>query len=475
MTSGPVADVPVWGIEVGRGKIRAVRAVRRGDDGFLLLDYREAEPGDESPEAIVSFLRKTGLRDHPLVIAIESPSAHLTSADLTEEESKQGADGLREILLEHVHQEPELIDLRFERRSDRTWTVCAEGRGHVEEYLLAMERAGLPAYALVSTLDVLVGAVRRTGLFEGDGILLRVKPRWTDVVFFDGDAVRHQGIPTGGDHLEEDGGAEALATDIKRLIDYHRTRSPREEPERLVLTGLDGPAAERLSALLPERPLPFPGDAGPVKGKGRLAGTGVSDLLRTSPGAVGAALAGCASPRRLDMAFHTLPEALPRPMRRVPIWTAAAALLCLGLGFLIYRVKTDTARITEALAELQQGRGPVAEGITKGTSETLRNLGGQARTALTVHAALEQLLGALPEAGQAPYRTEVLSVRVLPNGDTEARAAFLFPAAPEADPEGRRVESFVERVNAGGARAEPEMRPDGSRLVRVVLVAEDRR
>ena len=113
--------------------------------------------------------------------------------------------------LDHIHSEPEFVDFRWKQTGEDTRIICAEDRARVESYLLALEGAEAPAYALMSSIDALVGLMRRTGVFEGDGLLLRVRRRWTDAVFLDGSAVRHLGLPVGERDLEDESETEQQA------------------------------------------------------------------------------------------------------------------------------------------------------------------------------------------------------------------------------------------------------------------------
>ncbi len=462
----------VWGVEVGDSVIRAVRVARRAEGGFRLLAHRERRVEQGDPDALVAFLRKQGLLRHPLVIAVHDPGADLKTVFLPPELAGRDAQDLRMGLLEYVHPEPEQVDLRFRREDEDRVLLLVMDRARVEGYLVALERAAVPCYALVSDLEALHAAVRRSGLFEGDGVIVRILPGATDLLFLDGDTVGHLGLPAGADDLRTEEGAVTFASDVLRLIEYRRSRFPREGPERIVLLGIDEEARRRLEPHLRVPVLPFPSDAASLHGRGGVALSEALEIARRAPAALGAALAAAASPRRLDLAFRALPDELPAPPAPAGTWIAAALLLWAALAVAWVGTAREVERLRGILAQREAPRAPA---VAAETAARLRELVRRGRLALAFPAAVERVFRAVPGPDLAPYRTASLELSGGEDGSWSAEIRLLLPGgdAPSREARERRFRAWRSRLPAG-ASVESESR-DGERSVRCLLPPEDRR
>jgi hypothetical protein len=453
--------VPVWGIEVGGRIIRAVRAVRRPEGGVTLLDYREGEATAPGAEGALAFLRKHHLRGHPLVLAIESPSTHLRTVALSPAES--AGDDVRGSLLEYVHPEPELVEIHSAPLGDRRHLLCAEDRARVESFLIALERADLPAYALLPGLAAVYECVHTSGLFPGDGIVIRVHSEWSDVLFLDGEQVRRLGLPVGAAALEGEETRQAFAQDLRRLIDYHRTRTPIEGEERIALLGVPASVASALGPLLPAPPVAFPADAAPLRGKGRISLLRALELARLAPAAVGAAMAGASAPPHLALAFHDFPDRLPGPPRAGGTWIAAALLLWAAAGTVYFGVGRETDRLRAA----DRAPGPAPTRVSTETAEAVRDLEQAGRRRLAYPEVIDALLRSLPDEPAAPWRVTSLGLDSRGSG-FRGEITLRLPGAAAAD-ESDRVKAARKRARAATG-AEPAVREDGEDLLITVRI-----
>ncbi|MHC4861333.1 MAG: hypothetical protein ACYTDY_14715, partial [Planctomycetota bacterium] len=408
--------IPVWGIDAGPDTIQAARVVRGADGELFLVDFAEAPSEGSGPDALVSFIRRRRLAKHPLVVAIHSASSRLGSVSLPMEQISTIAEEMRLACLEYIHPEPEYVDLRWTPANEDTQLICAEDRARVESYLVALETADVAAYGLVSSLDALLCGVRRAGVFQGDGVLLRVRPRWSDIILLDGDAVAHFGLPVGATELEEQAGREMVAADLAKIIEYHRVRVPREEAERILVLGLPAPAAEELSSLLPGDSVTTPEDPGNLKGRGKVSASRTRDLLLESPDAVGAAVAGASVPRRLQLAFRALPDELPQPPRPALSWFAAALIVWVALALAWFATSRDVASLGDGLAALERSR-ILEHSVEAETAERLQGLITEARFVEDFSHAVEGVFLTVPDETLAPYAAETITIhRALQGG-----------------------------------------------------------
>lgn len=455
--------VPVWGIEVGSRLVRAVRVARRPEDGYVLLDYREGPISAPGPEGLVAFVRRHRLWGHPLVLAIDSPSTRFRTVALSPAEAS--GDDPRSALLEYVHPEPELIELHSREVGTNLHLLAAEDRARVESFLIALERADLPAYALMPALPAVDEAVRRSGLFVGDGVLLHLTDAWVDLVFLDGDSVRHLALPVGPEELATEEGRAGFADDFTRLLEYHRTRRPREEAERIVLLGFPPAVAEALAPKLPARPIPFPGEAGPLRGKGRISLLRAMEIVRQAPAAVGAGIAGAASPRRLELALRPLPDPLPKPPQPIGAWLLAAALVLLAVGVAWFGVDRENRRLRDGLAFA-----PDANRVSAAEAAEVRREMHALRRRLAWRETAGRILDALPGEDAAPWSTR--SLEISRDGDGFAgRLEIFLPARADEDP-AKRVAAARSDLPAGVAAKAGET--EGGLLLRIRTTEEDR-
>ena len=410
--------------------IRAARIARREDGGFAILAYEEGPEAEPAPEALVSFLRKHGIHRHPVVVAIASPTAHVTHATLPPDIIGQSESDVRIELLEHLHPEPEQVDVRTRPLSSDTFIVVMEERPRVEAYLVTLERANVAAYALASSLASVFALLRDNGLLNGDGIFVRVGARWTDLLFFDEYRIRHLGLPLTSREVEAEGGADRLAEDIRRLLGFHRSRVPTDAvSERILVLGTKPETAARVAEALPAEAIGFPGGPPLFSGKGRLKDDRVAEILRAAPGAVGAAIAGAASPRRLDLAFRALPNELRAPGSPAGVWIAASLILVAALLVAWLGANRGRDEIMAAADRLEQAsRGPSRDAVTR-----LEVLNGQARRTLALPRAVERLLATLPPESAAPYRTTLVELEVRPDGGYDGTLDLALPASGSAE------------------------------------------
>ena len=460
--------VPVWGIEVGGRVIKAARVSRRAEGGFWLLEYREEPAPSPGPEGAVEFLRRRNLLRHPVVLAVDSASSRFRTVALTAAEA--AVENPHTALIEYVHPEPEEIELHSTPLAPAFHLLLAEDRARIEGYMIALERADLPAYGLCAALSALYEVVRRTGLFEGDGVVIRVGTGWSDLLFLDGPSVRHLALPLGRDDLARDDGRRAFATDFSRLLEYHRTRVPRDEGERIVLLGIDGPDAEALASHLPARPLPFPGDAGPLRGKGKITLLRAMELIRVSPVAIGAAIAGAASPRRLELAYHDLPAELPAPPRPAAAWLGAAAVVWLAVLIALLGVRRENTRLDAALA----GSASAPARVAPRDVRAVEDLAASARRRISYSRAISRLAYLLPGKDSAPWRTDSIALTAGPAGGFRGLLSLRIAggAAPDGSARGEKAVLRAEREGAEPVRKEAD-RDD--LLIRAPFTGEERR
>ncbi len=443
--------VPIYGIEAGRGIVRATRAVRQPDGRVAILSHEERRSEAPLAECLAEFVRRRGLRRHPLMIALLTPAPHFLTVTLTPEEMLQSADELRESFLERVHPEPDQVELRYSRAASNVWLLCAEERAQIESVLVALEKVQATTYGVLSSTDAALTAIRHFAGLTGDALVVRILPDWTEILFLDGPNVRRHSLPAGARELADAEARRVFGQDLRRLTDYHRTRVPREGPERVVLLGADPDLAAALGPLLPSPPEPLPEPARLAPGRGLKPGR-LEALLAQTPGSLGAAAAAAAVPRKGEMSFKALPDvlALPRPPART--WFAAAAILWLALAvaFLGGRQRRPVS--------------PAAPPVTKAAVESLSSAVRQARRAVAFPAATQALLDALPPAEAAPFATERAEILVGPGGDAVAELALLLPGLDPADagsPRRAALEALAEEhllvleilPAEGGARA----------------------
>ena len=258
MANDGATPIPVWGIEVGGGCLRAVRAVRRDGGGYEILAFEEVSDATPGPDALISFIRRKGLKNHPLVIAISSPTARLLCSRLPMESVGMDDEDTRSELLEFIHQEPEDVEFRHLDLGGYRYLLSAENRIRVEGYIAALEGAGIPAYALTTSLETMLRVLRDHGYFPGDGLIIRVDRNWSDVILLDGEVIEHQGLPVGSTHLVTEEARRSLAADLSKLVEYHHHRKHlgREEAgeapaARFLLLGLPPETAAAITPHLP--------------------------------------------------------------------------------------------------------------------------------------------------------------------------------------------------------------------------------
>jgi hypothetical protein len=292
--------------------------------------------------------------------------------------------------------------------------------------------------------------VRRTGLFGGDGLVLRIGATWSDLLFLDGEKVRHLALPVGSEGLADPERRTAFAQDVERLLAYHRTRSPRDESERIVLLGADAALTEALAGALPARPIPFPGDAGPVRGKGRVTLMKAMEVIRRSPASVGAAIAGASDPRHLELAYRKLPEKLPAPPRPGGAWLAAAVLVWIAVGLAFFGVDRDRTRLREALAAADHAPGS----IEPAEARAFQDLASAARRRLAWSEATSRLGFLLPAKESAPWRTETIDLETGPDGSFRGEVSLRLPGAAGEQGADRRLLAVSRAEEATGLPAE---------------------
>jgi hypothetical protein len=232
-----------------------------------------------------------------------------------------------------------------------------------------------------------------------------------------------------------------LAEDVGRILAYHRSRVEREQPERIVLLGLSGEAAEAVGANLPAPPVPFPEDATPVRGGGRVSLTKALDACRAAPAALGAALAAVATPRDEELTIRPLPTTLPRPPSGGRSWVAAAVLLWAALAVTWIGLKTQRDRLEEVLAGSD---GPETPTLSAADADRIRRLSRLAALELSFPAAAATALRAIPGEDAAPFRTEHLLLNAGADGSYDVRLAVLLLHAG-SDPRDSRVEAAARR------------------------------
>ncbi len=461
MANGGGTPIPVWGIEVGSGALRAVRAVRRDDGGFDLLTVLEQIDDDPGPESLVTFIRRHGLKKHPLIVAMSSPTINLRTPQLAMESVGMDDEDTRSELMEFIHQEPEDVEFRHEDLGQYRYLVSAENRMKVEAYIAALSGAGLPAYALTTSLETMLRMIRDHGLFTGDGVIVRVEPRWTDVILLDGDEVEYQGLPIGSNDLGTEESRRSLGADLKRLVEFRRHRKRRTEgeseedsPSRFLLLGLPPEVRARVTPHLPGEAVTLSASDTPIAGRGRIDPIRLHEILTVAPGAVGAAIAGTADPRRLQLAFRALPADISAPRGPVGLWIAAAALLVVAVGLAFFGMDAERKDLAVALSRLRQPRiiHPAPEDV-----ERLASLSRAARRRLALPIATGKILDLLPGPGAAPYTTDALELIGRDDGGFDAHLALRFPElAP--DIEASRIASWLLAVEArapGRHKVEP--------------------
>ncbi|MEN8148363.1 MAG: hypothetical protein ABFS86_00985 [Planctomycetota bacterium] len=448
-------SVPVWGIEAGDDVIRAVRLAPGEDGGFRVLEYREEPAHGPGPEAAVAFLKRRGLKRHAVAVAMLSPTSWFRSVTLSEDELARPRDDMSAYLSEYIPPEPEDLDFRWTVTGENLYLISAEIRARVESYMIALESAQVYAYGLLGGIQALHAGVQRSGLLDGDGIVIRVLERWTDVLFLDDGHAARQALPVGRRDLRPDPGSEGgsteahatFAADLGRLLEYHRTRVPREEPERVVLLGPDETTAAALSELLPGETLTFPADAAPLSGGSGLSLTRALAACRAAPAAVGAALSAVSAPRNEELSLRSLPTVLPKPPAGDRTWCAAAALLWIALLVGWFGLARDRDRLKEALSREM----PARPAISRTDAAELSRLAHRAGMRLSFPRATARALAAVPGEAAAPFRTERLSLTADPDGAYRVQLTIVLPGASE-DMKGPRVRAAIERFRKASGR-----------------------
>jgi len=404
--------VPVWGIDAGDGILRAIRLAPREEGGFLVLDYREEPAEGPGPEALVSFLRRRGLTRHAIAVAMLSPTSWFRSVRLAADDLARPRDDMAACLTEYIPREPADVDFRWTVTGENLYLLSAEERARVESYMIALETAQVAAYGLTAGSQALHSGVHRSGLLAGDGIVIRVLEAWTDLLLLDDGQAARQALPLGRRDLADEETRRLFADDVARLLEYHRTRVTREEPERIVLLGLDEETGKAVGELLPVTPIPFPEDATPVRGGGRMSLPRALESCRAAPAALGAALSVVASPRNEELSLRPFPTVLPKPPSRGGSWIAAAVLLwaTLAVAWLGLTAQRDHL---QAIVDR-----PVREepSLTEENAAVLWHLSRLAMLRLAFPRAATAALRAVPGEDAAPFRTERLDLRATAEG-----------------------------------------------------------
>jgi len=461
MANDGATPIPVWGIEVGGGCLRAVRAVRRDGGGYEILAFEEVSDATPGPDALISFIRRKGLKNHPLVIAISSPTARLLCSRLPMESVGMDDEDTRSELLEFIHQEPEDVEFRHLDLGGYRYLLSAENRIRVEGYIAALEGAGIPAYALTTSLETMLRVLRDHGYFPGDGLIIRVDRNWSDVILLDGEVIEHQGLPVGSTHLVTEEARRSLAADLSKLVEYHHHRKHlgREEAgeapaARFLLLGLPPETAAAITPHLPGEVVALDIQDSPIRGSGRIDQIRLHGILTLAPGATGAAIAGTAIPRRLELAFRPLPETISVPRGPVALWLGAAALLLVAVAISFLGITAQRQELRDALERLQQPRiiHPAPVDIAR-----LESLSRAASRRLALPTATKTILGVLPGPDAAPYSTDRLELLGREDGGFDAHLALQFNDVA-ANIESSRIAAWLASLDEklpGGHQVEP--------------------
>jgi len=439
--------VPVWGIEAGDDTLRAVRLAPGENGGFRVLEYREEPARGPGPEAAVTFLKRRGLKRHAVAVAMLSPTSWFRSVSLSEEEIARPRDDMTACLAEYIPPEPEEIDFRWTVTGDNLYLISADSRARVESYMIALESAQVYAYGLLGGTQALHAGVHRSGLLGGDGIVVRVLSKWTDVLFVDGGHAARQALPVGLRDLGSEEARTTFAADLGRLIEYHRTRTPREEPERIVLLGLDDNAVAEIGAGLPGETCTFPADAEAVRGGGRVSLVKALAACRAAPAAVGAALSAVSNPRNEELSLRPLPTVLPKPPAGDGTWYAAAALLWIALVLGWVGLSRERDRLQEVLHRPPPERAL----ITEEDAGALEDLAARARLHLAFPLAAVSALAAVPGRDGAPFHTERLTLDADPAGGYRVGITVVIENAGEGL-KSERVKSAARRFKQATGR-----------------------
>jgi len=433
------SGVPVWGIEAGDGTIRAVRLAPREDGGFLVLDYREEPSSGPGPEALVAFLKHRGLTRHAIAVAMLSPTSWFRSVRLSPDDLARPRDDMAACLAEYIPPEPENIDFKWTVTGDNLYLVSAEERARVESYMIALETAQVPAYGLVTGCQALHAGIARSGLLAGDGVVIRVLESWTDVLLLDDGQAARQALPLGRRDLGDDGNRNLFADDVVRIIDYHRSRIDREEPERIVLLGLDEASARAIGERLPGATIPFPEDATSVRGGGRFSLPKALEACRAAPAAVGAALSAVAVPRNEELSLRPLPTALPKPPSRGRRWLVASLLLWAAIGVAWFGLSAERDRLRDIVDQPV----PTKPALLPEDAGLLTDLFRLAALRLAFPEAAATALRAVPEGEGAPFRADLLRISATPERAYDVDLSILLLNAGN-DPKDPRIEAVAE-------------------------------
>ena len=60
-------------------------ATEREDGGYDVLSFQEATDDTPGPDSLIAFIRRSGLKNHPLVVALSSPTINLRTPQLAME------------------------------------------------------------------------------------------------------------------------------------------------------------------------------------------------------------------------------------------------------------------------------------------------------------------------------------------------------------------------------------------------------
>jgi HAMP domain-containing protein len=462
MANDAGTPIPVWGIDVGSGVLHAVRTIRRDGGGFDVLAYEEVPAPESASEALIAYLKRKALKKHPLVVAQSSPSARLLGVHLSPDLVGMDDEDTRAELLELIHPEPDEVEFRHLSLGEDHFLVSAEDRGRVEGMIAALEGAGITCYGLTTSLQTMFRGLRETGLFTGDGVLIRVQPRWSDVLIVDGLQVIHQGIPIGSGELADDAGRQKLAGDVARLLDFRRSRAGREKEEeeeepavhRFLVVGLEKEVVAALAPHLPGELFSLSAESGKVRGRGRITTERALEIVALAPGAFGASISGAASPRRLQLAYRDLPATLSLPRGPTGTFVAAAAVVLLAVFVTWFGLTRDVAEVRDALARLEKPRmlAPTPEDLAR-----LETMSGAARRLLSMPLAAERILEALPEAAAAPYETSALEISGREDGGFDAHLAVTFEGLAD-DLAASRIAGYLKHLDErflGRTKIEP--------------------
>ena len=167
----------------------------------------------------------------------------------------------------------------------------------------------------------------------------------------------------GSAHLDTEEARRCLAADLTKLVEghHHRKHHGREEAEeapapRFLLLGLRPEIAAAVTPHLTGEVVTLNASESPIRGRGRIDQVRLHEILSLAPGAAGAAIAGTATPRRLELAFRAFPDEISAPRGPVGLWLGAAAMLLLAVSLSFAGISAGSRELTQALERLRKPR-----------------------------------------------------------------------------------------------------------------------